>query len=474
MGSGCRLLSGRGGFTLLELLLVVTVLSAVAWMSLGVVSNNSDQVRFEDTRNRLQAIRRAIIGDTSRTVNGGPEVRGYVADMGRLPENLQALVYRQYCKNHPDITTNASDECTDAGGTWVSQPTYVQDLTTGIWSGWNGPYLPLGFGSSGRYLDGWGRNDDSNNFGWIYNADSPGTGDLTIRSRGRDGVAGGEEPYDSDYPLAGAGPLVNAVEYLRELHSIYVFFDLSDYPQCYRCVSHHGNQTDCEVGDGTWNAVRKFTGSCSSSLYTSKSECVSYGHLWNITESIRYYCSYRNETDCVNHYGNWKEIETYLCSDNRFTVQSECVANGYSWDVFHSYECFYNNESRCLADGGSWIEDKDTVSAGCKSSSSKWHPEEQICLSIIYKTNGALAPSLYSSGPIALKLNGAITSLPFDFGTDKLSLGQAAYAITKGSTCPTTVAGVTPTNSFPTGAPLWTPFTYVPGTTLSFERKITQ
>ena len=45
---------------------------------------------FQDaTQKRWNQIRKAIIGDTSRTLNNEPIVSGYVADMGRLPANLQ-------------------------------------------------------------------------------------------------------------------------------------------------------------------------------------------------------------------------------------------------------------------------------------------------------------------------------------------------------------------------------------------------
>jgi len=197
------------GLTLLELLMVVTILSAVAWMSLGLVNNNTDQVRFEDTRNRLQAIRRAIIGDTSRTLNGRPEVRGYVADMGRLPDNLNALIAREYCRNDPAKTTSTG--CTD----WVSQPAYSYNADYGLWSGWNGPYLAaselVGYP---RFQDGWGNsNDNSSNFGWSYATDSPNAGDLTIQSLGRDGVAAvTSDAYEADYPPTGQ-PIIRANEY---------------------------------------------------------------------------------------------------------------------------------------------------------------------------------------------------------------------------------------------------------------------
>lgn len=181
------------GFTLLELLLVVTILSAVAWMSLAMVGNDADQVRFEDTRNRLQAIRRAIIGDTSRTINGQPEIRGYVADMGRLPANLNELI---------------------AQGT---QPVYRNYTTYGLWAGWNGPYLrATEVVGSARFQDGWGNRDGSSNFGWKNYSTSAPTGDLTIQSYGRDGVAAGADPYDADFPPAGQ-PIIHGNEYLVKI-----------------------------------------------------------------------------------------------------------------------------------------------------------------------------------------------------------------------------------------------------------------
>jgi type II secretory pathway pseudopilin PulG len=204
------------GLTLLELLLVVAILSAVAWMSLGLVSNNTDQVRFEDTRNRLAAIRRAIIGDTGRTINGGPELRGYVADMGILPTDLNALIAREYCNGKPDKTTSAA--CTTAGGTWVTQPAYAYNADYGLWSGWNGPYLPAAeLSRYPRFQDGWGRPPQSespevpNNFGWIYShtAEDPkewNAGYLFVQSYGRDGASGGNDS-DADYPPTGQ-PLV--------------------------------------------------------------------------------------------------------------------------------------------------------------------------------------------------------------------------------------------------------------------------
>ncbi|WP_306549288.1 prepilin-type N-terminal cleavage/methylation domain-containing protein [Desulfobulbus sp.] len=445
-GPSHRIICRRNGFTLLELLLVVTVLSAVAWMSLGVVGNNADQVRFEDTRNRLQAIRRAIIGDTSRTINGQPEVRGYVADMGGLPENLQALVSREYCKNHPGITTNAANECTDAGGTWVSQAVYAQDSTTGIWAGWNGPYLPPGFGSVGRFLDGWGRDDDSNNnFGWVYTVDSPNAGDLTIRSRGRDGVAGGDEPYDSDYPLLGAAPLIDESEYRIK-------------------VTDSGNTGG--TGDATGGLRVDFgapascwvDGFCSDPLYITKGTCS--------TEWIGGSCSnpaYTTEATCESNGATWTWNGS--CSISSYITEATCVSNGATWTW-----------------AGSMPRADLTISADCVATGTDgtWQPTENLCMAMIV-TKGGIPVQVVSNGATSIQWDGTqkiaefifedTTSATLDEDT-YLYQGQMAYGIFEYDSTATPPVCDT-TKPFPVGSALWKNFTYVPGTTLQpFERKI--
>jgi len=203
------LLSNQRGMTLLELLLVVSIISAVAWMSIGMVSNNTQQVRFDDTRNRMHAIKFAIIGDTSRTINGHSEIRGYVADTGELPANLNALLSKDYCSD-PQYTTQT--DCTTAAATWHVGQAYAYVATYGIWSGWNGPYLNASamVGYS-RYSDGWGNDDGSNTFGWSYDlTTTPGA--LTVQSLGMDGAPGGSD-YEGDYPPSTAAPLITATEY---------------------------------------------------------------------------------------------------------------------------------------------------------------------------------------------------------------------------------------------------------------------
>lgn len=229
------------GFTLLELLLVIMILSAVAWMSMSYVDNNSNQVRFEDTRNRLEIIKRAIIGDISRTINGQPEIRGYVADLGNLPPSIQALIEKDYCQGYPEMTAPVA--CTTAGGAWIEQgeyctdhisaddatcvaagktwiDEYIFDSDYNLWTGWNGPYLNAKeLANYSKFRDGWGNvataaTPAMNNFGWVVTV----ADDFTIKSVGVDSIedasGGGTSTYELDYPYTtGITPLVEENQY---------------------------------------------------------------------------------------------------------------------------------------------------------------------------------------------------------------------------------------------------------------------
>ncbi|HSF71401.1 MAG TPA: prepilin-type N-terminal cleavage/methylation domain-containing protein, partial [Methylotenera sp.] len=149
------------GFTLVELLLVILVLSSLALATTFLVDGLNEQTRFDDTKTRLQLIRQAIVGDTSRTLNGQPEMRGFVADMGRLPLNINELL--------------------EIGGqpAWGLSAVTASDIspvvTISLNAGWRGPYLdtlPDSSDGERRFRDGWGNGDLSDvNFGWQYTAD---------------------------------------------------------------------------------------------------------------------------------------------------------------------------------------------------------------------------------------------------------------------------------------------------------------
>gem|GEM_PF-5941282 len=140
------------GFTIIELLVVVSILSAVAYVALDALKEDTSQIRYDDTANRLTSIRQAILGRPERTLMGEAEISGYVADMGTLPASILDLL-RDPCQN------------TTAGACgW--------QFENGISYGWRGPYLnALSVGGTQSYRDGWSNVaavalEDADNFGW--------------------------------------------------------------------------------------------------------------------------------------------------------------------------------------------------------------------------------------------------------------------------------------------------------------------
>lgn len=193
------------GFTLIELLLVIFLLGSLALVTTLFVDNANEQYRFDATKTRLEQMRRAIIGDTSRTLNGQPEISGFVADMGRLPANLQELI---------ELPVGAYE--------WGLEPIAVSGVAGVLPGGWRGPYLEAiqesGVSGVRAYRDGWGNPDvagDEANFGWVFKlkkADDTDTAvpaeavALAVQSLGVDGAIGqadASNPYQADYPNDG-------------------------------------------------------------------------------------------------------------------------------------------------------------------------------------------------------------------------------------------------------------------------------
>ncbi len=134
------------GFTLIEIIIVIAVISILAGTMVPSVVSQMDHQRAKATRAEMQALYRAIVGPPE---GGG----GYLADMGQLPASLTDLVQQG------------------------SQPSYALHLA-GVGMGWQGPYVTGGFADGSWLTDGWGH-------AYSYNAT---TGQIT--SAGRDGVVG--------------------------------------------------------------------------------------------------------------------------------------------------------------------------------------------------------------------------------------------------------------------------------------------
>ncbi len=119
----------QGGFTLVELLLVLVILALIAGLVLPSIIGQAEGAKAKSASSQISRLSMAV--------------ETYYLDTGNTPQRLEDLV------NDPDV------------------------------AGWNGPYV------KGQLLkDPWGRN---------YEYESPGEhGEFDIFSYGADGQAGGE------------------------------------------------------------------------------------------------------------------------------------------------------------------------------------------------------------------------------------------------------------------------------------------
>jgi len=150
------------GFTLIEVIVVVAVLSILASLALPYAAKFIDIARVESTRRQIEELHRAVVGDPK-----GPTA-GYLGDMGALPASLDPL------------------------NTQGGQPgrTYGP---LGVKHGWDGPYMKFGYSARAYLVDGWGKDLRYNN---------PGPGQ--IRSDGPDRTPG--TPDDIIYPPSAVVP----------------------------------------------------------------------------------------------------------------------------------------------------------------------------------------------------------------------------------------------------------------------------
>ncbi|MEM7058491.1 MAG: prepilin-type N-terminal cleavage/methylation domain-containing protein [Pseudomonadota bacterium] len=171
----------QAGFSLLEVLVVVAILSAAAYVALDSVDHDTGQLRFDITERRLEAIRRGIVGEPGLSVNGTPVVSGYVADVGQLPPCLFALLVQ-------------SADCNGDGTAEINPPAFAN--VGGLAFGWRGPYLEI---QVNGFFDSWGNTGDSTtDYGWTVAATAT---TFNVSSLGRDRAAGGTADYDADRPM---------------------------------------------------------------------------------------------------------------------------------------------------------------------------------------------------------------------------------------------------------------------------------
>lgn len=222
------MISKCSGFTLLEMLMVIGLLAVVMTTSTSLITDEGAserqlQVQQDATAARWHQIRTAIIGDVNLTLSNPSMMRGYVADMGRLPVNIEELrsIGTQPAWTRYDINTVNANVPAD---------------TVFLWGGWRGPYLYTA--GSQFFRDAWLNEsavalDDAINHGWVV-THLPETvpaciteldcTDIQVQSLGNDGALGGVD-FNADFPLNPPLPdpplnLVSANEWQKSAASI--------------------------------------------------------------------------------------------------------------------------------------------------------------------------------------------------------------------------------------------------------------
>ena len=107
------------GFTLLEAVATLTIVSAVLVGMVSVAGKVLNKRQVDLTTDTMNELRRALTGNPVIIVNEARTAFGYLGDMGNMPTNLQDL--------------------------WVkgSQPGFTFNSTKKTGAGWQGPYLEL-------------------------------------------------------------------------------------------------------------------------------------------------------------------------------------------------------------------------------------------------------------------------------------------------------------------------------------------
>lgn len=399
------------GFTLIELMVGLTIMAVMGTILVKSASGLQDQARYDQTVERVTQIKQAIIN--TQTVNGVPVVSGFVADMGRLPYCLQELLDGTCpATGLADATWGVIGTCVTGAGTIdVTQAlcntnggtSWNALQGTGITStGWHGPYIQTSNNPAQAYAftDGWGTIGTTNydNYGWNYFLE-PDTNNIfniavILQSYGSDGVPDTtlttSDQYKTDYPAAlsisplfitpivqqkdwqfnlGSAPFGNAILGTLAPTNITISLQalgLSSYTTSVPAdlcsmtggtfISGSGctvTKLMCNILGGAWNSS---TTTCTFNAISSSALCVAAGGSAWATDSTTCYkpAIPYIQSSCQTAGGAWNAP---LCTFMT-TPSSLCQAVGASALATDTAICFKPspaiNPGTCTGGGGSW------------------------------------------------------------------------------------------------------------------------
>lgn len=184
------------GLTLLELLVVLAILSALGTVMVAQTTSLTDEARYQGTVRTLEQLDDAVLGRQPVGAEDPTGIApGFVADMGRLPQAVVGAGGDADLSELWEVGLFANAD-PDLDRTFRLRTLDGLDDTISMVSGWRGPYVRLPVGS-GVLNDGWGRA-----FGLV---DAPGT---TTAEIGRVASEGSNlnDAFDPD-AFAGLQPL---------------------------------------------------------------------------------------------------------------------------------------------------------------------------------------------------------------------------------------------------------------------------
>ncbi len=485
----------QNGFTLIEMLMVILIIAATTKIVAVSMEDFGYAARYEQTQERLNTLRQAIIGNPKRTINGQPDISGFVSDMGRLPNNIRELIQRYGdCDN--DAYDYSQIDCEGNGGnwlnTWSNLPASFTHNATGMMFGWNGPYLNVSDNpsSTDTYTDGWG-NESANNYGWISCLwddvdDSAGGGlsnnlpndtdaipdglancsntqlypNFTIYTLGKNGVGNvdsdgltgcGGSDYNgdcytsilqNDYTVNISAGI--SVSFIKPLSSSIPVDSFCSDPSKITKNSCEANNPDTGLPYGEW------FGGCSEAGYINKSTCVSAGKQWyschinTLDNDDAGYstCSspncYKTKTSCLNANGIWFG-EGYGCDNAAKSDQATCTVSN-TWRSCTD-DGTITTSSACEAADEIWYGD-NIVNKQLLSVSVKKYQAQKICLRLFYRKTDSSIDIGNDSSFVTITEDGSSQTINFSgFSVSEIPMGINAIGIYEhdGTSCTNTL-----------------------------------